>query len=894
MTVSPGLRFGPYEILAQVGAGGMGEVYRARDTRLERTVAIKVLSADVAQNPEFRRRLEREARIISNLNHPNICILYDIGIDNGLDYLVMEFLDGETLQSRLHRGPLPADILLPLSIQITDALALAHRNTVFHRDLKPSNIMLTGPRHRPIAKLLDFGLAKTFPVRTPDPVGPTVSHLLTQHGVILGTVPYMAPEQLEGKPLDARTDIFSFGAVLYEMATGRHAFSGGSQASIIASVLREDPPPLPAPPASGSLPRPLNRVLQRCLTKDPDERWQSAHDLAEELRWISQDSGFLAVADRPSSRASTARLLRIAVLALLALSLLLGIALFIQSRRGAAPLTLASALLPPPKTIFDYFALSPDGRWFAFLGRNEADGVEHLWIRNLSSGENRLAPGTEDAGFPFWSPDSRFVAYFASDRTLKRIPVQGGVAQTITEAADPRGGSWGPNGVIVFAPSAIGPLHQVSAAGGPSTPVTSFDRPHYANSHRWPQFLPGGRRFLYTRIGGDPAGEGIFVQSLDTSDRKRLLPIKAAVVYAHPGYLLWARDGVLQAQRFDLDRLELAESPIPLARPILDAEYRLAVAASENGTLTWRLGEVTSVSRLGWFDRKGQLLEWIGPIGHQRCPELSPDGSRVVWERRDAQSRTYDLYLMDLLSRVPSRFTFDPADDSNAAWSPDSNWILFTSNRRGSADLYRKHAAGTGEEQTVFHSPVGKNLDQWSADGRFAVYSRPIRAGVNDLYAVSLFAPSPAPFPLATGPANEVQGRISPNGRWLAYASEESGVLEVYVRPFAPADDEAHTGKWQVSSGGGAQPRWSRDGKELFYLSAAHKLVAARVSTDTPRFQVLGSQALFQTGVTSLADARNHYSVSADSQRFLINVRAEEEISHAVHLLLNWTARLQR
>lgn len=887
MLLSPGARLGPYEIQAQIGAGGMGEVYRARDTRLDRSVAIKVLSAEIAGDPEYRDRLVREARLVSSLNHPNICVLYDIGRQEDLDYLVMEYLEGETLQSRLYRGPLPAELLLRLALEVAGALALAHRNGVFHRDLKPGNIMLVGPRSRPIAKLLDFGLAKTGPVAGVRPDDRTVSRLLTQRGVILGTVPYMSPEQLEGKVLDARTDIFSFGAILFEMATGRRAFTGGSQASMIAAVLREEPPPLHTLPETASLPRSLDRIVRRCLAKEPEERWQCTQDLASELRWVAEEPESFP----PPSAGRSSRTVRAALFALALLTLTLGAGVWrLWRQRSSAP-ALALSVLPPEKTSFESFELSPDGRSLLFVGRSDDQAREQLWVRSLATGDARALPGTEGASAPFWSPDGRAVAFFSPDRKLKRIGLADGQVQTLADAPNGRGGAWSPGGVILFAPSGNSVLYQVPENGGGSTPVTSFPRAHTDNSHRWPQFLPDGRHFLYLSRGSIE-DDGIFVQSLGDRQPRVILRVDSAAVYAEPGYLLWVQQGVLRAQRFRLDRFALEGTAASLASPILSTDRRLGFSVSSTGVLAYRIGQGEATSRLAWFDRRGRLLEWVSPIGHVRCPELSPDGKRVVWERLDPQQHSYDLYLMDLASRVPSRFTFHAADDSNATWSADGRWILFTSNRRKTADLYRKDASGAGEEETVFLSEQTKNLDQWSADGRYAVFTEPVEAGRNDLWGLALGGERRT-FPLVVTPANEVQGAISPNGRWLAYASDESGVLDVYVRPFTPSGSPA-SGKWQISTGGGGQPRWSRDGKELFYLSNERKLLAVRVSTETERFEVLGSQTLFATGVTSLTNARNHYTVAPDGQRFLINVRAEEEISRPVHVLVNWTARLAR
>ena len=671
MALSPGTRLGPYEITAQIGAGGMGEVYKAKDTRLDRTVAIKVLPTHVASDPQFRERFEREGKAISQLNHPHICTLYDVGRQDLTDFLVMEYLEGETLADRLVKGALPLDQALTIAIQIANALDTAHRAGIVHRDLKPGNVILTrsgGKSAAPIAKLLDFGLAKA---NSPAVGGaglsmlPTTPPNLTAQGTILGTFQYMAPEQLEGQEADARTDIFAFGAVVYEMVTGKKAFEGKSQASLISSIMSVEPAPIssiqPMSPAG------LDRVVNICLAKDPENRWQSAHDLASELCWI-QEAGWGAGVGTLRTRKRTPLSQRIAWAAA-GLFLLTSLALTFAYFRGSAPSRARPVRLqmvaPANTTFADSVAVSPDGNWLAFTA-TQPDGNSSLWVRSLDSLVARSLPGTEGARQPFWSPDSRALGFFAGGK-LKRTELSAGTLQTLAEASpDPRGGTWGRDGTIVFAPSFQGSLLRIAATGGEVSPAIALDSMRMEQTQRWPSFLPDGRHFLYyvSRGGGEEPGE-IFVGSLDQQPPRRVVDSSSLAMFVAPGYLLFVRGKTLLAQPFDVDRLQLNGRPVAIADQLSSSGSTAGLrtfSVSSSGVLAYHVGS-GSKTQLAWLDRAGRELGVLGPPADHHAPRLSPDGTRLAENLWDSDSSTNgDIWLTDLARGVASRFTFDPAE----------------------------------------------------------------------------------------------------------------------------------------------------------------------------------------------------------------------------------------
>ena len=889
MALSQGTRLGPYEILAPVGAGGMGEVYRARDTRLERTVALKVLPPHLSGSEEIRQRFEREARAISSLSHPHICALYDVGNQEGTEYLVMEFLEGETLTDRLGRGSLPLDQVLRYGIEIADALDKAHRQGIVHRDLKPGNIMLT----KSGVKLVDFGLAKLAGV---GPGNTAVSILqtqasgnLTQEGTILGTFQYMAPEQLEGREADVRSDIFAFGAVLYEMATGQKAFSGKSQASLIAAILDSEPAPVST--VQPMTPPALDRVVKTCLAKDPDDRWQTAHDVMLQLKWIAEGGSQAGVPAPLVARRKSRERLAWGVAAALALAAI-GLAALELARPRAMPARVVrSSILPPEKTVFRFIsdgagppALSPDGLQITFSAR-DSSGNALLWVRSLDSSAARSLPGTENASYPFWSPDSRNIGFFA-DGKLKKIEASGGPALALCEAGDGRGGTWNKDGVILFEPHFREPLYRVAATGGRPAPVTKFDESRRETTHRFPLFLPDGHHFLYEAashtVGTDSELHAIYLGSLDGKPPRLVLNTRSKPLYA-AGHLLFVRQKTLMAQPFDAKTGTLSGDAFPVVGNVQeDPGFFTAVfTVSDNGVLAYQeTGGSGDQYQLTWFDRSGKKLQSIGPQGNVWNPRISHDGRHVVFTVGDPG----DLWLEDLSRQVPSRLTFDPADDNNAVWSPDDSRIFFLSMRSGGGDLYTKPSSGTGTDEKMMTSMSVKAPSSVSPDGRLLLYAALNPRTKWDLELLSLSDRKTTDF-LKTD-FDEIQGEFSPDGHWVAYSSNESGRFEVYVQPFPGPG-----GKWQISSAGGSMPAWRRDGKELFYLAADRKMMAVPVQIGAA-FEAGTPTALFPARLKS--DPDRHFDVSADGQRFLVTMPLGEETTPPITLVQNWTALLRQ
>ncbi len=888
MTIAAGTKLGPYEILSPLGAGGMGEVYKARDTRLERIVAVKVLPQHLSASPEVRQRFEREAKTISQLSHPHICALYDVGHQDGTDYLVMELLEGDTLSERLAKGALPLEQALRYGIEIADALDKAHRQGIVHRDLKPGNVMLT----KSGVKLLDFGLAKAMAPAAPQTslTSMPTRQGLTQEGTILGTFQYMAPEQLEGKDADARTDIFALGAVLYEMATGKKAFSASSQASLITSIMSAEPPSVsslqPTSPAA------FDRVVKKCLAKDPEDRWQNARDLMSELQWIAQGSQAGAVSPTPARRKNRERL----ALGLAAAGLLAALAGFVaaarsSSRAAALSRPMRSSIVLPEMTALRGIALSPDGRRLAYVAR-DSSGRNLLWIRALDSLSMQALPGTENPSFPFWSPDSRLLGFFA-DGKLKKIDASGGPAQTLCDAPINRGGAWNREGVIVFSPVSDGPLYRVSASGGPPAQLTRFDPARGETSHRWPFFLPDGRRFLYVvaSFGGRKEKTGIYVGSLDSNEETFLASANSRVAYAPPGYLLFARERTLLAQPFDAKKARTLGDPVPLAEQIqyFPQNYNTLFSVSESGVLLYQPRSAAGVGQLVWLDRGGAPVGSLGAPADQANPRISPDGRRVTVGINDPQTGNNDVWIYESSGGIPTRLTSDPGFDIGAIWSPDGDRVGFMSIRSGHSDLYQKSSSGSGSEQVVYASDRSKYPTDWSPDGRSILY-RGFDSDSNfELWTVPV-AGDPKPIPFLKAAFGVDQGQFSPDGRWVAYASNESGRWEIYVTSFPEPG-----GNWKVSSSGGSEPRWRRDGRELYYLAPDGKLMSVDV-TAGPTFVAGTARPLFQTRRREHIASADlfSYDVSADGQRFLVNTDVGEVASIPLTIVLNWTAELKK
>jgi eukaryotic-like serine/threonine-protein kinase len=868
MALSSGTRLGPYEILSPIGAGGMGEVYKSRDTRLERTVAVKVVSGLLASDPTWRQRFDREARILATLSNPHICPIFDVGRHDGVDFLVMEYLEGETLTARLARGPLPLDQALRYAIEIADALAAAHREGVCHRDLKPGNIMLT----RSGARLLDFGLARVGGPRSHPSDQQTLSSELTATGTILGTVQYMAPEQLEGKDIDARTDIFTFGSVVYEMVTGRRAFEGQSQASVMASILEHEPPPISslqrmAPPA-------LDRLVKKCLAKDPEERWQNARDLRDELKWIAEGDAQSA-AVTVAARRNWWSLLPWAAVALLSVAVL-SLATVHFREQSADPPRIVFTVSRPTTHHHSGVApeLAPDGKRFLFPGLTP-DGRTVLWIRTLDSPTARPLPGTENEGYPaiFWSPDGQSVGFFA-DAKLKKIDISGGPAHALADAPDPGAGTWSRDGIIVFSPRTGGPLFRVAASGGPATPLFELDRSRQELSHNWPHFLPDGRHFLYGVTSVDPRRNGVYLASLDGKEPRFLIAETERAVYSASGHLLFLRDGTLVAQSFDATSMQVTGEAFSIPGP--DGEViRTATSffsVSPNGVLAYVRSRQRAF-QLHWYDRQGRVLETFGNPAPYISVVLSPDEKRVAVDRADGHVLVLERANGIATRLSHNRFTSDPI------WSPDGRQLVFTVFNDVSGDLYRKVIAG-GKEERLFESGENKYPQWWLNDGRSIIFMNQQSA----LYRLATSGDRKPELLLQTVFQND-EFRLSPDERWIAYNSLESGRWEVYVASFP-----SFGGKRQLSSGGGCQAHWRKDVKELFYLDLNGKLMAVDVTTD-PSFVASAPRPLFQTSIL-VNPVVDQYAVTGDGRRFILGTPLGEE--EPITVMLNWTAGLKR
>ena len=882
MAIEVGAMLGPYKIEESIGAGGMGEVYRARDTRLERSVAIKVLAPHLAERPEHRQRLEREAKAISSLSHPHICPLYDVGHENGVDFLVMEFIEGETLADRLARGPLPIEEVLRYGIQIADALEKAHRQGIVHRDLKPGNVMVTASG----AKLLDFGLARADAGSVDGgdlTVSPTVSKPLTAAGTVIGTYQYMAPEQLEGKTADARTDIFALGAVLYEMATGQRAFRAETQASLIGAIMHEQPQPVST--VQPMIPPAFDRVIQSCLAKDPEERWQTAHDVKLQLQWIAEGGSVVGLpAPVAARRKSRERLAWIAfAIAVLAA------ALFAVGyvRRAPAPLLQTRFEIVPPPELATVGSprISPDGRFLAYRGV-DSTGNAQLWLRPMDSVDARPLAGTEGASGdrrPIWSPDSRYIAFFVG-RKLKKVPVAGGPAQTICDA-DGADGSWSTNGEILYDGEATDPLMRVPAAGGIAKPEVRVEELEDISALGWPEFLPDGEQFIFL---ADQLEEDsrVMIWSLGSGEGRVLMNSDSRVQYVEPGYLVYVLNGMLVAHPFDADAGTLIGDPLPLADSIGVSAVGLAdFSASHNGTLVYRAGQ-TGARKLLWRDRAGRELGQVGEPAEFMTTSLSPDGQRLVVNVEEPEGDNIDLWIHDLERGVASRFTFDDSYDLVPLWSPDGSRIVFSSGRgEGSDAMYWKDASGAGVAELLLQAEEDIYPSDWSRDGSVLAFNRYGSDTGWDIWALPMDGSS-EPFPILQSEFAEVRPGFSPDGRWLVYNSNESGNMEVYVTQFPGPG-----GKWQVSTNGGREPRWSADGSEIFYLDASESLVTVPVSTDNT-FRAGMPETLFEAELFPFV-GRNRYLVTDDGQRFLMLSPVGGESVRPISVVLNWHAGLE-
>jgi Tol biopolymer transport system component len=887
MALTPGTKLGPYEIQSSLGAGGMGEVYRAKDTRLDRTVAIKILPVRLSDRPEACERFEREARAISSLNHPNICHLYDVGQQDGVRYLVMEFLEGETLADRLRRGPLPLKQVLRYGAEIAEGLETAHRSGVIHRDLKPSNIALT----KTGAKLMDFGLAKEVkPANAPSSgLTETIAGLaqpLTAEGMIVGTFQYMSPEQIEGKEATARSDIFALGAVLYEMATGKQAFEGKTQASIVAAILASEPQSISA--TQPMTPPSLGRVVKKCLAKDPEDRWQSASDLASELTWIAEGgpSASLPAAELAGGRRNLPGW-AIAALGTLAV-LVFAVLYFLHS--GGASYPIRASIPAPENTSFEFLGdaagplvLSADGRILAFVAAHMS-GAPEIYVRPLDSLEARALPGTENAWAPFWSPNSQMIGFFA-DGKLKTIDLQGGGPVSVCDAPNGRGGSWAKDGNIIFTPDFRSPIYRVPASGGTPVPVTKVDESKHT-SHRWPFLLPDGKHFLYLAVNHQAPqdqNDAIYYASLDGKENRLITPAFTNAEYAS-GFLLYLRNAQLEAQRFEPESGELKGELQQVATGVTGDEstWRGIFTVSANGILAYS-GSAQAQSQLAWFDRSGKQLGTIGEkfstLDRRGELRLSPNGDRVAFS---IQGNVTDVWIMDLARGVRSRMTFGPVGNSNPVWSPDGKWIAYDALTRQGDVINRRPAEGGAEEQLL---PEGKSPSvaprDWSRDGKYLLYESGAVGARQEIWALPLFGDRKQFQVVPSGAFYNNYPQLSRDGRWLVYQSNESGRAEVYVVPF-----RAGPGKWRVSTSGGTLPHWRGDGKEIFYLSLDGVLTAVPVIANTNRLQLGATEPLFRVPA-------NTYDVSPDGHKFLLNVVGDQN-TKPITLVVNWAAELKK
>jgi eukaryotic-like serine/threonine-protein kinase len=872
MSLTVGERLGPYEIIAPLGAGGMGEVYKARDTRLDRIVAVKI------SKQQFTERSEREARAVAALNHPHICQLYDVGPN----YLVMEYIEGSPL-----KGPLPLDKAMEYAGQMASALDAAHTQKVTHRDLKPGNVLVTKSAG---VKLLDFGLAKIDRPFTADHT--TVAQGLTAQGSIVGTLLYMSPEQLNGLEAGPRSDIFSFGLVLYEMITGSRAFEGATPASVIGAILER-----PAPSIADVAPPALDRVLKRCLEKDPENRWQTARDLRAALELATQPPTRMAgrASERPEPGLRRWLWPTLAVVAT-ASALTLAV-LHLREAPPSATRAVQFQIAPPGKSSIDYFKLSPDGQTLAFIADSR------LWVRPLDSLQAQPLAGTEGANEMFWSPDSQSIAFVAQGK-LQRMTASGGPAQTICNVSQSHGGTWNRDGVIVLPLSLTSGLFQVSANGGIPVPLVRADAAGPPPQQIQPEFLPDGRHFLYWELNREHTG--IYVGSLDGMPPLRLFSqnnssdsnatyVPAAGAPGQDGYLLFRRGETLMAQRFNPTRLRLSGNASPIAERVGGNVLWAAFSISENGTLAYAsTGGASAVQQLAWWDRSGKQMASFGPPGNYQDFRLAPDEKRISFSA--TRNNNTDVWVLDSVRGVPSRLTFDPAIDDPPLWSPDGSRVVWASSRNGPFDLYVKSASGTGPEKLLIKmgTPAGWPED-WSQDGRYLLYQIPGATTGQDLWV----APQPSedgnedgkPFPYLQAEFDEKHGRFHPNGRWVAYTSNESGRDEVYVQSFPLSG-----AKFQISANGGREPQWRKDGSELFYIAEDRALTAVpvKVAESTGEsFQVGSPKQLFPVPFIDTFIVGLSYEVSRDGERFLMPASPSGAAEPPLTVVLNWQTQLK-
>jgi Tol biopolymer transport system component len=895
MTLAVGTKLGSYEVAAPIGAGGMGEVYQAHDTKLGRDVAIKVLPEAFAHDAERLARFQREAKMLAALNHPNIATIHGLEQSGSTSYLVMELVSGETLAERIKRdGAVPIEEALAIAKQIAEALEAAHEKGIIHRDLKPANVKVT-PEGK--VKVLDFGLAKAFAGdATTEDIGnsPTLSMAATMQGVILGTAAYMSPEQAKGKAVDKRTDIWAFGAVLYELLTGKAAFHGEDVGDILAAVVRAEPDWQALPDVTAVK---IRDLLRRCLQKDKTLRLRDAGDARIEIHeaLTTPTPAEPAAVQRKTPLGNIRAAWSVAAVAIVTAAL--GWGAFAYLRRapdGAQPVrffvsppeTRRLAMSAPTTTgaFVNPLAISPDGSRIAIVAEG-GDGKSQLWVRSLDTLAAQPLAGTEGAFQPFWSPDSRFIAFFAGGK-LKKIEVSGGPPITLCDAPDPRNGTWNRDGVIVFGPTASSSLQRVSASGGVPTAATTLGQGETV--HVRPFFLPDSQHFLYRAATG-PGGGPIYVGSLNSAERKFLFDADSSNVAYSEGHLLFLRETTLMAQPFDARRLVVVGDAFPIAENILTGVITNPTgvfSVSQNGVLVYQTGTAAAGGQLLWLDRSGKQIGALGDPALYSDLELSPDGKRASVSISDQAGKGRDIWLYDVARGLRTRFTFGPGAAITSIWSPDGSRIVFNVNRKGHLDLYQKSSSGAGAEEVVLEDNFDKYPTSWSPDGRFILYRTGAGQSGRELFILPISGDH-KPVRFLSTKFDEGFGQFSPDGRWVAYRSNESGRNEIYVAPFPGPG-----GKWQISTAGGELPRWRHDGTEIFYLAPNNKLMAAAVNSKSASFEVLAVKPLVETHI--VLGGRDAYSVSADGQRFLINSAPEQEASAPITVILNWTAGLKK
>ena len=900
MPLSPGVRVGPYDIQSPLGAGGMGEVYRARDTNLNREVALKILPEKFARDPERMARFQREAKALAALNHPHIAAIYSLEEFRSTRALALELVEGPTLAERLAETPLSVEDAVPIARQIAEALEYAHEQGIIHRDLKPSNIKINTEGK---VKLLDFGLAKTLEPSRGDAAeslqemmdtAPTRAASVTQTGVIIGTAAYMSPEQARGDTVDRRADIWSFGCVLYEMISGSRPFGGPTVSDVLAAVLRDEPDWQVLPAAT---PAPVRELLRRCLKKDPKQRLRDIGDarLVLDEMLTADERVIVSVTDTNARRkGSLRRVLPWSVAALLLLATVVLAAMMYRRTSDAPERAIVSEILHrtadgSPVRISQPRA-SPDGRRLAYVAPGPG-GKSFLWVRSLDSLEDASPlKGTEGADDPFWAPDGRRIGFFAG-RKLMRIEVTGGPPAEVTDITSGAGGVWTPDDIILFTSSSTSPIYRISANGGQPIPVTSLNTSRKETSHRWPQLLPDNNHFLYYVISSSSDLNGIYAGSLDGREPLLVLRAESRVFSVSSSHLLFVQDGALTARPFDHKRLEISGDPVTIARP-REGESVLGVTASRTGMLLYLSGPTQSNQQLQWFDRNGTPGEIVVDKQAFFTPRISPDDTEVAVAVVRSPS-TRDIWIYDLVQKQPrGRLTFDEFHNWTPVWSPaeykGGRKLAFSTNPKGQYDVYLKSEDGTGVGQALLEDDAAEYVDSWC--GNYIAYARGEQktTPVWDIWVLPLFGDrNPVPFLHQTS-FNREEPTLSRDCKWMAYVADEKGTGngEVYVAPFPKGD-----GNWQISIGGGRQPRWRADGKELFYLAPGNMLTAAEIQVKGGSIEVGARQELFPTNSASFF---RNYDVNADGSKFLIVMPSGQAGTSELTLIENWQALLQK